>query len=158
PESETGNCSRRGAGVLYFDSGSGRPPRCRSRSTSRLLVLAPCPATPEGGSQMRCPPQPSFRQRNPVLAVAVVLRLLLGAAPAHAAGLKVSPEAVVLDGPESTQQLLVSGALDLTHQVKYEVADAKVARVSGTGLLEPRAEGATEILIRHEGQLARVRV
>jgi hypothetical protein len=73
--------------------------------------------------------------------------------------LKVTPEKVVLNGPEATHQLLVSDATtDLTHPAKYEVADPKVASVNARGLLEPRGEGTTQVRISHAGQTVAVSV
>ncbi len=73
--------------------------------------------------------------------------------------LKVTPTEVVLDGPESTHQLLVTlGTSDQTHRVKYETTDAKVAGVTARGLLEPRGEGSTDVRVQHDGQTATVRV
>ncbi len=73
--------------------------------------------------------------------------------------LKVTPAEVVLDGPESTHQLLVnSGTTDLTHRVKYEVVDSAVAGVTARGQLEPRGEGTSDVRIQHDGQSATVRV
>ncbi|HVK11364.1 MAG TPA: hypothetical protein VM597_21520, partial [Gemmataceae bacterium] len=69
-----------------------------------------------------------------------VLALATGLPSADAAppAFRVTPEAVVLDGPEATLQLLVRGRdSDLTHRVRYDVADPNVLSVSGRGLLEP---------------------
>lgn len=80
------------------------------------------------------------------------------------ADLHVNPQVVVLDGPEATQQLLISSRdqtshpVDLTHQAGYEVANSSIVRIDNFGLIEPVAEGTTEIWIRHQGQLARVSV
>lgn len=95
--------------------------------------------------------------RLPLPALAAVL-LAFGAARATEV-LKATPAVVTLDGPESTHQLLVNrGATDLTHAVRYEVADPKIASVNARGLLEPRAEGTTEVRVHHDGQTATVRV
>lgn len=89
---------------------------------------------------------------------AVIASLWL--APVAPAALSVSPRAVVLDGPEATQQLLVhgsdpeSGAIDLTRRVRYVVVDPRIASVDEAGLLEPLAEGVTEVRIHHQGQQA----
>jgi hypothetical protein len=118
---------------------------------------------------MSRPPQSILSQRDYPFAVAVAVGILLSAASSHAApppepGLRVRPETVVLDGPESTQQLLVSAQgtgdlrTDLTHKVRFTVVEPRVAGVNEDGLVEPRSEGATEVLIRHDGQEVRVRV
>jgi len=98
----------------------------------------------------------------------VVLAILIGAVPLLAGPpqtqLRVSPEKVVLDGPESTQQLLVStersGGVrtDLTRQVSYEIADSRIARVNGMGMVEAVSEGTTEVVIRHGEQISRVKI
>jgi hypothetical protein len=102
--------------------------------------------------------------------VALVCALLTGGA--LRAELRVSPPAVVLDGPEATQQLLISGTdasgarVDVTRRVHYDAVDPKIARVDENGGIEPRGEGATEIVVRlagadqsiTEGQLVRVPV
>jgi hypothetical protein len=113
---------------------------------------------------MSRPPQPIPGLWTNPLGIAVAIASFLGiapplgAAPAQAS-LVVSPASVVLDGPESTQQLLVrTPGIDLTHKVRYEVADPKVASVNAAGLVEPRAEGTTEILVHHGEQPLRVKV
>jgi hypothetical protein len=86
------------------------------------------------------------------------LAVAVCASVAMAAPLKVTPEKVLLDGPESTHQLLANSGADCTHRAKYEVANPKVARVTATGLVEPVGEGTTSINVRHDGQAATVRV
>ncbi len=90
-------------------------------------------------------------------AVSLVL-LLAGLTSGHAfaalpASITVSPARVLLEGPEDSQQLLVqdpaqkTGQTDLTHQVRYLVADPKIARVNASGLVSPLAEGRTLLKI-----------
>ncbi len=80
------------------------------------------------------------------------------------ADLHVSPPAVILDGPEATQQLLIwssqskGQSVDLTHQARYEVANSNIIHIDPSGMIEPIAEGTTEIRIHHQGKLARVNV
>ena len=80
--------------------------------------------------------------------------------PAVAAdGLQVSPKEVILDGPESTHQLLAAvGPTDVSHRAKYDVADGVVAGVTARGLLEPRGEGSTDVRVQYNGQAATVKV
>lgn len=70
------------------------------------------------------------------------------------AAIQVSPATVALDSPESTQQLLVRStdsafAPDLSRSATYEVVDPKVAAVDAHGLVLPKAEGRTFIVVRH---------
>jgi hypothetical protein len=95
------------------------------------------------------------------LLLLTALILLGGAAGSAHAQLQVSPAAVVLDGPESTQQLLVgltAGAAtkDVTRKSSYSVADPAIARVDGNGLVEPLAEGSTHISIRQGNNIGSV--
>lgn len=78
-----------------------------------------------------------------------------------APGLVVSPMTVFLDDPEATQQILVRSSKssgDLTRQASYEVVDPKIAVVDALGLVQPKAEGKTVIVVRHGGEQARVNV
>jgi hypothetical protein len=93
-------------------------------------------------------------------------------ASATAADLRVTPASIVLDRPEATQQMLVDtpadptldGAfddgrlIDLTRTATYESLAPAIAAVDETGLVEPRGEGRTEIVVRHQGQEVRVPV
>jgi hypothetical protein len=68
-----------------------------------------------------------------------------------AAQLQVTPTALILDNPESTQQLLVRFlplAADATRLATYESLDPTIATVDANGLVQPRAEGRTEIGVR----------
>ena len=81
---------------------------------------------------------------------------------AHAQ-LQVSPAVVLLEGPESTQQLLVglkigASPTDVTRKATYSVVNPGIARVDNHGLVEPLSEGATQITISHGGQNASVSV
>ncbi len=71
----------------------------------------------------------------------------------EAAPLDVSPTTVLLDRPETSQQLLVtetdgSTKRDLTRGVEYLVADPSIARVTPHGQLFPQGEGTTTLTIR----------
>lgn len=96
----------------------------------------------------------------PGLLVCTLVVVLFASVHVHAAPqLKATPATVVLDGPESTHQLLVAlDSRDVTHAVRYEVADPKVAVVNARGLLEPFAEGTTEVRVQHDGQSVTVKV
>ena len=77
---------------------------------------------------------------------------------ARPAALHVSPAAVVLDDPEAGQQVLVGGSADLTRSATYAILDPKIAAVDATGLVTPRAEGRTTLVVRHGKTEARVPV
>src|SRR4051812_47121767 len=78
---------------------------------------------------------------------------------ASGSALQISPPAIVLDNPEATQQVLVRGAeknIDLTRATKYEVTDPAIAAVNATGLVQPKRQGRTTLVIRHGQQQASV--
>src|SRR5438132_11252755 len=86
--------------------------------------------------------------------------LLTGVLPA---ALRVEPAKVVLDSPEATQQLLITGGersapVDWTRSASYKVLNADVVAVDPTGLVLPKAEGRTEIVVGHKGEETRVAV
>jgi hypothetical protein len=80
-----------------------------------------------------------------------LLSLLLAAgAAAHAADLAFHPPAIRLDRPEGAEQIVIlddvdGRPVDRTRAVRFDVADPGIARVSATGLVEPLADGATEV-------------
>jgi hypothetical protein len=88
--------------------------------------------------------------------------LLIVAAPAPAV-LLVSPPAVTLESPEATQQLLVTAAdstrkIDHTRDAAFESLNPQIAAVDATGLVSPRSEGRTDIVVRHGAETVRVPV
>src|SRR5262249_47576538 len=119
------------------------PPTRPADATERTMLHHPGPRAP-------------FARRLPLAVVA----WLLSAATLPAA-LHVSPAKVILDGPETTQQLLVTAGgpaapLDVTRAASYQVRDAGVVTVDAAGLVRPGKEGTTEIVIRHKGEVVRV--
>src|SRR5260221_9953886 len=74
----------------------------------------------------------------------------------------VAPAAVKLDSPEATQQLLVTAtgpdgqSVDRTRASAYEVANPAIALVDSTGLVSPKAEGKTEIVVKIGTDVLRV--
>ncbi|HTE21369.1 MAG TPA: DUF1549 and DUF1553 domain-containing protein, partial [Armatimonadota bacterium] len=101
------------------------------------------------------------------LRIALPLATLLAAGGAAAAppraAVRVSPPAVRLDSPEASQQLLVSTvaagrSLDLTRAASYRSLDPRIAAVDPDGLVRPRTEGRTEVVIRQGNLQARVPV
>src|SRR6516165_8941074 len=71
--------------------------------------------------------------------------------PADIKAFTASPTQIALKGMDDAQQLVLTAELqsgqlqDLTPDVKYEVADTKIVRVTSTGRVIPLANGATEI-------------
>ena len=71
--------------------------------------------------------------------------------PAEVQTFAVYPDKIALKSADDAQQLILTAALaggrlqDLTGDVKYEVADDKIVRVTPTGRVMPLANGATEI-------------
>jgi hypothetical protein len=73
--------------------------------------------------------------------------------------LHVSPQNIALDNPEATQQLLVRSSdkpADLTRLASYEVLAPQIVTVDAAGLVLPKAEGQTTLLIRHGSKEIRV--
>jgi hypothetical protein len=71
--------------------------------------------------------------------------------PAEVASLASHPAKIALKGLDDAQQIVITGTLagnrlrDLSSDVKYEVADPKIARLSTSGRVVPLANGSTEI-------------
>jgi hypothetical protein len=88
------------------------------------------------------------------------LLVLLGAAPALAADLRVYPTEVAISGPNRTQQLLVvleeNGRVvaDLTATAKFTPSDPKVATVSPAGLVTAAGAGETTVTATADGRSA----
>jgi hypothetical protein len=78
------------------------------------------------------------------------------------ADIVVSPASVVLDRPESSQQLLVSvtttdrPTIDVSRTATFEIAQREIASIDPTGLIHPLRDGQTEIIIRHDAGEVRV--
>ena len=74
----------------------------------------------------------------------------------------VSPQAVVLDSPESSQQLIVTATdsdartSDATRVASYSIADPAFARVDEGGMVWPLSNGTTEIVVEFESLTRRV--
>src|SRR5262249_53190147 len=84
--------------------------------------------------------------------------------PAEVQSLAVHPTAITLKGGDDAQQLVLTAALaggrlqDLTADVKYEVGDPKVARVTSTGRVVPLQNGATEVTASYGDKVVKVPV
>jgi len=86
--------------------------------------------------------------------------------PAEVQSLAVKPDTVTLKGLDDASQLIISANLaaassrpvDLTHDVKYEVADNKVARVTSAGRVVPLTNGSTAVTIKYGDKTAKVNI
>jgi Protein of unknown function (DUF1553)/Protein of unknown function (DUF1549)/Bacterial Ig-like domain (group 2) len=84
--------------------------------------------------------------------------------PAEVVSLTSQPTKIALKGMDDAQQLIVTAALagnrlqDLSNDVKYEVADPKVARVSTSGRVMPLTNGSTEITATYGDKVVKVTV
>jgi hypothetical protein len=84
--------------------------------------------------------------------------------PGEVKSLAVQPPRIALKGSDDAQQLVLTAELlggrlqDLTGDVKYEVADKKIARVTSTGRVIPLANGATEITAAYGDKVVKVPV
>src|SRR5262249_48057908 len=129
----------------------------------RSFLPAPRPLTPGDATERTMHTHARISAPFALRLVPAILTWLLTAAFLPAAALRVEPAKVVLDSPEATQQLLVTGGdpaapVDWTRSASYKVLNAEVAAVDPTGLVLPKAEGRTEIVVGHKGEEARVAV
>jgi hypothetical protein len=83
-------------------------------------------------------------------------------APAEVRALEVTPAKIALKGLDDAQQLVLTVRLagdrlqDLTGDVKYEVANSKVARVTTSGQVIPVSNGATEVTATYGDKVVKV--
>src|SRR5438105_2688032 len=84
--------------------------------------------------------------------------------PAEVKELVAQPKQVSLVGADASAQVILTGMLqaggvqDLTAAVEYEVADAKVVRVSSSGRFIPLANGMTTVTARYGDRSAAITV
>jgi hypothetical protein len=84
--------------------------------------------------------------------------------PADIKSFTASPTQIALKGMDDAQQLVLTAELqsgqlqDLTPDVKYEVADTKIVRVTSTGRVIPLTNGATEITAAYGDKVVKVPV
>jgi hypothetical protein len=84
--------------------------------------------------------------------------------PAEIRALAAQPEKIALKGGDDAQQLVITATVndghlqDLSTDIKYEVADNKVVRVTSTGRVIPLANGHTEIAVTYGDKTVRVPV
>lgn len=85
-------------------------------------------------------------------------------APGDVQALAAHPTAINLIGSDDSSQLIITANLagnrtqDLTGDATYEVADAKVARVTATGRVIPLANGKTTITAKYGAKTATIAV
>jgi hypothetical protein len=84
--------------------------------------------------------------------------------PDEVQALTVNPQQIALKGSDDAQQLILTAALadgrlqDLTGDVNYEVADARVVRVTTGGRVIPIANGRTEVTATYGDRMVKVPV
>ena len=93
----------------------------------------------------------------------LALALMCAADPAPA-DIAVSPVEVALSRPQDRQRLLVAGRFgaggdaDCTASAKFVSARPDIARVSAAGIVQPVADGETEVVVSAGGKGVRVKV
>ncbi len=84
--------------------------------------------------------------------------------PADIKTLAIHPDKIALTGDDASTQLVVTATLndgklvDLTHDVKFAVADGKTVSVSDTGRVLPKANGTTDLVATFGDKTARAAV
>ncbi len=84
--------------------------------------------------------------------------------PADIKTLAIHPDKIALTGGDASTQLVVTATLndgklvDLTHDVKFAVADGKTVSVSDTGRVLPKANGTTDLVATFGDKTARAAV
>src|SRR5260370_9709 len=84
--------------------------------------------------------------------------------PAEVQKFEVYPTKIALKGADDAQQLILTAALlggrlqDLTGDVKYEAADAKIVRVTSNGRVIPLTNGSTEVTVTYGDKPVKVPV
>jgi hypothetical protein len=96
-------------------------------------------------------PRLSRHRRLPCALTAAFAGVFAAAMPLLAE-VVVSPAEVVLVGPESSQQLLVTEVAegrrtDVTRQATYRIEGAAVAHIDAEGLVQPLAEGEAKLIV-----------
>ena len=92
------------------------------------------------------------------LQVVIVVAILLSDRQAAIAELTVSPEAIVLNSPEATQQILITNidadgkANDVSRNVVFNVRPEEIAVIDNRGLLRPVSTGKGELVVEFEKQ------
>lgn len=82
--------------------------------------------------------------------------------PAEVASLTVYPASITLRGQDDSAQLVVSGQVtggrlqDLTGEVKYELANPALARITTNGRIIPLANGTSDVTVRFGDKAAKM--
>jgi len=124
--------------------------------TARRITLAILAVGVLGGGRLAAA---DLYDKDPVKTDDIVLPK-----PADVVSLASSPTKIALKGLDDAQQLVVTATLagnrlqDLSGDVKFEVADPKVARVSTSGRVIPLANGSTEITATYGDKTFKVAV
>lgn len=98
------------------------------------------------------------------LCTAAAIVLAVSGNRSFADDLLVKPAGVVFDHPDSSAQLLVSGVssdnrvVDRTHEVQFRSLDPAVAVVNSRGVVMPRGDGQTQIVVVDGGDRVAVPV
>src|SRR5437762_2988699 len=116
---------------------------------------------------MRSPPRIRFRLvcTSMTMAAAVILQAIAAAANERAPrALEILPAEVELFGPGSQQQVLVAadygpdGLADVTAAATFETTAPVVALATTGGIVVPRGDGQTQLVVRYQGLEARLPV
>ena len=110
------------------------------------------------------------RASSPVGVMTIIgVIVAFGLAGAHAEvasvnAIVIQPAELVLNGSRDTQRIQVTGRhgtlleSDLTAQARFESLDPTIASVSAEGLVSPRGQGQTTLVVRYAGHEERARV
>lgn len=103
-----------------------------------------------------------FSQPRTLIATALFLGVVLAASPALAQ-LSISPQAIQIDRPEGSQQILVTREenglkRDVTRDANYEAKEPSVFSIDASGLIQPLAEGTSKLAVTHGGETIEIPV
>ena len=154
---------------------SDRVPRCYNCARRILNRFQPQPKSEIGYH----PPLPTQHGKAGALKQAFPARLqcwqlsavtwpalvgfLMGSSLAYA-DIRISPVVVELCGPEAAQQLLVfqrggeQHERDVTRVARFEVADPSIIGITPQGVVLPKRDGRTEVVVRHENYTTKASV
>ena len=109
-----------------------------------------------------------FQHRNSLVGLLAILSMFAVGLTAHAnppgdlvgqpRKITIQPDRISLNGPFSTQQLIVTGhyaddkVRDLTAVSEFKTNDASIVTIAPLGLVNPRQDGETSITVKVAGQ------